>query len=277
MQCKTIVITGASDGIGLETAKALKGQGHRVVLVGRNEAKTSAAARTLDAPYAIADYAELRQVQALAQNLRRDYPCIDVLCHNAGGLFGRRERSRDGYQMTFQVNHLAPFLLTHLLLDQLLENRASLLFTSSAAHRLISRYHPDEPQRAALAIFAYGNSKLMNILTAGELHRRYHARGLSTASYHPGVVASNFAVASASPVRLMYATRLKKWLRMVTVAQGADTLVWLANGEPGRDWQSGGYYIDRKLTPPSPKAQDPALARKLWEDSLAMLAPYLKE
>lgn len=276
MHQKTIIITGASDGIGKETARVLKAQGQHVVLVGRNKDKTSAVTKELDAPYLLADYADLQQVRALAETIRRDYPQVDVLCHNAGGLFGHRERSRDGFQMTFQVNHLAPFLLTQLLLDQLLAQQASLLFTASVAHRMISLYHPENPQRAGLATLAYGNSKLMNILTAAELHRRYHAQGLSAASYHPGVVASNFALASPSPVRLMYATGLKKLLGMVSVSQGADTLIWLAQGQPGLDWQSGGYYVDRQLTAPSAKAQDPQLAASLWAQSLGMLAPFLE-
>lgn len=273
---KTILITGASDGIGLEAARALKSKGHQVVLIGRSEKKTQAAAQALSAPYDLADFADLSQVAALAKRIQDSYPKIDVLCHNAGGIFGKRERAADGFQMTFQVNHLAPFLLTQLLLDRLIQSRASLIFTASIAHKIGSWYHKEDPEKAALSFLAYGNSKLMNIMTALELHRRYHDRGLHTASYHPGVVASNFASASASPVRLMYLAPMKKLLRMVSPAEGADTMIWLADGDPKKDWQSGGYYVKRRLTAPSRAARSKDLARRLWDDSMKMIGPFLK-
>lgn len=275
MAGKTIIITGASDGIGREAARGLHRLGHRVVIVGRSPEKTEAVARELQAPHYIADFASLVEVRTLAEQLLRDFPHIDVLCNNAGGLFSQRQITQDGYKMTFQVNHLAPFLLTRLLLDRLIASRASVLYTASGAHRVISLYRPSDPQWAPLPILAYGNSKLMNIYVARELHRRYQAQGLRSASYHPGVVASNFALASSSPVRLMYATELKRLLGMVSNEEGADTLVWLANTQPEQDWPSGGYFIRRQLSPPSPKGQRQDLAEQLWEQSMQMIAPFL--
>lgn len=277
MPGKTIIITGASDGIGREAARQLHAQGHSVVVVGRSRQKTQAVAQALGAPYELADFSRLSEVRALGLRLREAYPSIGVLCHNAGGLFRRRQKTEDGFEITFQVNHLAGFLLTQLLLDTLLKSRASVLFTASVAHRLISCYRPDDLQlqRLPSVHVAYGNSKLENIMTAGELHRRYHDQGLSAASFHPGVVASHFASDARSPMRLIYGTGLRRLLRMVSVEEGADTLTWLADGQPGRDWASGGYYYRRAPERTARKARDQALAGRLWEDSLQLLAPWL--
>ena len=144
------------------------------------------------------------------------------------------------------------------------------------AHRLISCYRPDDLQlqRLPSVHVAYGNSKLENIMTAGELHRRYHGQGLSAASFHPGVVASHFASDARSPMRLIYGTGLRRLLRMVSVEEGADTLTWLADGQPGGT-SPGGYYYRRAPERTARKARDQALAGRLWEDNLRLLAPWL--
>ncbi|MHC1787208.1 MAG: SDR family NAD(P)-dependent oxidoreductase [Christensenellales bacterium] len=276
-ESKVIIITGASDGIGRQAARDLAAAGHRVVIVGRSPRKTAALAEELGAPAYTADFADLSQVRELALRLRGDFPHIDVLCNNAGGLFPRDERTVDGHQKTFQVNHLAPFLLTYLLLDTLIRSRASVIMTSSVAHRLIAHYRPDDLDMARFPSLhaAYGNSKLENILFSRELDRRFHGEGLSSAAYHPGVVASSFALDAPSPMRLVYGTGLKRLLGLVSPREGADTLVWLAAGEPGRDWRSGGYYIKRHERKPSRKARSGELARRLWDDSLRLCAPFL--
>lgn len=121
MTRKTIVITGASDGIGAAAARRLRRGGDNVVLVGRSAAKTAAVAAELDAAYFVADFADLSQVRAQADKLRSEYPRIDVLGNNAGGMFSRMQRTADGHEITFQVNYLAPFLLTTRLVDVLVE------------------------------------------------------------------------------------------------------------------------------------------------------------
>src|ERR1700679_3729468 len=136
MEQQTIVITGASDGIGAAAARQLSAKGERVVLVGRSPAKTAAVADELGAPYHLADYADLDQVRGLASELRATYPRIDVLANNAGGIFGARELTPDGFEKTFQVNHLAPFLLTTLLLPTLTASSAKVVQTSSSAAKL---------------------------------------------------------------------------------------------------------------------------------------------
>ncbi len=274
---KVAIITGASDGIGAQAARQLGRDGWTVAIVGRSPQKTAAIARELNAPFYVADFADLQQVRSLAQSLTRDFPRIDALCNNAGGMFGHRQLSRNGHELTFQVNHLAPFLLTQWLLDTLIRCRASVIMTASVAHKAYSLYRADDldMRRFHTPHLAYGNSKLANILFARELHRRCHDQGLSSAAYHPGLVASHFASDSRSPLRLIYRSRHNKLLGFVSSDEGADTLVWLAKGKPGLDWQSGGYYYMRRLIQPGRKARSDNLALRLWEDSMAMLSDFL--
>lgn len=272
---RTIVITGASDGVGAAAAAQLHRAGNTVVVVGRSPAKTAAVADALGVDRFVADFADLAQVRALAADLLQRYPRIDVLANNAGGIMsGTRRVTVDGHESTFQVNHLAPFLLTTLLLDRLIESRAAVINTSSVGNRLFG--HIDltdlENARKFSPQRAYGDAKLANILFAKELHRRYHGAGISTAAFHPGPVASNFAAEAQNPfLELAYRGPLKKIL-LISPDKGADQLVWLASTTPGRDWVSGTYYARRKPGRPNKQAADPALAEQLWERSLEMVA-----
>lgn len=272
MTARTIIITGASDGIGAAAARELSLAGDQVVIVGRSQAKTAAIAADLGADFYVADFADLAQVRALAAELLERYPRIDVLANNAGGIMGARETTVDGHEKTFQVNHLAPFLLTSLLMDRLVQSRASVIQTSSAANSLFGNIDLDDldAEQKYSANTAYGDAKLANILVTMELHRRYRDRGISTAAFHPGVVATSFAAASTSLMRLVYTTPLKRLL--LTPEQGADTLVWLATTRPGTDWRSGGYYEKRSIAGANRQAYDPELAAGLWARSEAMLA-----
>jgi NAD(P)-dependent dehydrogenase (short-subunit alcohol dehydrogenase family) len=270
---QTIVITGASDGIGAAGARRLHADGHRVVVVGRSPEKTEAVARELDADHLVADFSRLDDVRRLASDLQRAYPRIDVLVNNAGGIFGDRTKTVDGFERTFQVNHLAPFLLTDLLLDTLLASKASLIQTSSSGARLFGRLVLDDldHDRDFTPQLAYGTAKLANILFTVELHRRYHAQGLSAAAFHPGAVATSFATQSDSFMKRIYNSRLGRAF-MVSPETGADQLVWLATGRPGTDWQSGTYYEKRKpARRTNPQARDAELARQLWNRSAQLL------
>ena len=135
---KTIVITGASDGIGAAAARQLHRDGHQIAVVGRSPAKTRAVADELGADAFIADFTRLEEVRRLAGELDSAYPRIDVLANNAGGIFGDRTKTVDGHEMTFQINHLAPFLLTRLLLDKLIASDASVIQTSSVGARALA-------------------------------------------------------------------------------------------------------------------------------------------
>jgi NAD(P)-dependent dehydrogenase (short-subunit alcohol dehydrogenase family) len=279
---KTIVITGASDGIGAAAARQLHRDEHTVVIVGRSEAKTTAIAQELGVDYFLADFTRLDDVRRLASDLRRSYARIDVLANNAGGVFGTQTSTADGFEKTFQVNHLAPFLLTRLLLDRLIASGASVLQTSSSV-RFAGKIDLDDldHNRKFDAANAYAVAKLENILFTGELHRRYHAEGLSAASFYPGNVATNFGSETTDPVirfvRILASNPIGRRLLLSTPEQGAAQIVRLAEGTAGSDWQPGAYYYrGRAVKPANKQALDADLARGLWERSEQLLGDRLK-
>ena len=272
MEQQTVIITGASDGIGAAAARELSARGERVVLVGRSPAKTAAVADELGSPYHLADYADLDQVRNLASELRATYPRIDVLANNAGGITGVREVTKDGFEKTFQVNHLAPFLLTHLLMLALIPSQAKVLQTSSIAAQRYGHVDLDDLQneKSYAPRKAYGTGKLENILFTRELHRRFHDQGISAAAFHPGVVATSFASDTTHLMRYIYHSPLKR-LFTISAVRGAEPLVWLAEGTPGSTWQSGGYYEKNEPATTNAQADDPHLAQQLWDRSADML------
>lgn len=272
---KTIVITGASDGIGAAAARELSRKGHEVVVVGRSPQKTRAVAGEIGARSFVADFTRLDEVRKLAADLDAGYSRIDVLANNAGGVFGDRVVTADGFELTFQINHLAPFLLTHLLLDKLIASKASVIQTSSVGARMAGRLKIEDLnlEHGYNPVLAYGTAKLENILFTRELHRRYHARGVSAAAFHPGNVNSSFGKQSKSLIGFIARTPiLHPLLSIVSPEQGAEQLVWLAETMPGIEWASGMYYEKhRPATRENPQAKDPELARQLWERSEQML------
>ena len=272
MPGRTIIITGASDGIGAAAARRLTAAGEEVVVVGRSRAKTTAVADELGAAWFLADFAQLDSVRELARDLRAAYPRIDVLANNAGGLMGDREVTADGFEKTFQVNHLAPFLLTNLLLDILTANHATVLNTSSVAAQRFGHLDLDDLGNARdySPTKAYGDGKLANVLFTRELHHRFHGAGISTAAFHPGNVATSFASDTTSALRFVYHTPLKR-LVLISPERGAEDLVWLATATPGTDWVSGGYYAKKRLARTNKQADDADLARGLWDRSAEMV------
>ena len=273
VQPQTIVITGASDGIGAAAARQLAARGERVVLAGRSPAKTAAVAAELNAPYHVADFADLAQVRELAGTLAAEYPRIDVLANNAGGIFGARALTPDGFEKTFQVNHLAPFLLTTLLLPTLTASSAKVIQTSSSAAKLYGLIDIEDLQneKKYSPNKAYGDAKLANILFTRELQRRYGAQGINAVAFHPGVVATNFASDTTSFFRFVYHTPLK-WLMAPTARKAAGTLTFLAEGTPGQTWQPGEFYAGNQLARSHEQAYDDYLARELWDQSAALLS-----
>jgi NAD(P)-dependent dehydrogenase (short-subunit alcohol dehydrogenase family) len=267
---RTIVITGASDGIGAAAARQLHQDGHEVIVVGRSPQKTQGVAREIGARCFIADFSRLDDVRRLASDLDRAYPRIDVLANNAGGIFDAGAKTVDGFETTFQVNHLAPFLLTRLLLDKLLASRAAIIQTASSAAWFGKINLADLDLDANFSSMrAYCASKLENVLFTRELHRRYHDQGISAAAFHPGVIASNFANDTNSFIRF-----ITQWGRIFlkSPGQGADQLAWLAESTPGKDWISGSFYAKRKVFRRShAQAHDDDLARKLWDRSEQLL------
>ena len=273
MVARTIIVTGASDGIGAAAARELRRAGDNVVVVGRSEAKTKAVAAELDSDWFVADFAELSQVRALARDLLARYERIDVLANNAGLMTSRCEFTVDGHEKTLQVNYLAPFLLTTLLLDRLVDSRAAVINTTSSSHKLVGRVRIEDllsteryrPSRA------YAVTKLAVTAFSVELHRRYHGAGLCAAAQHPGYVASNFGQASGSRL-LVFMAHTPLMLLTPSAVRGARQLVWLASATPGVDWKSGEYYSRHKRARAHRQAYDAALARGLWDRSLELVS-----
>jgi NAD(P)-dependent dehydrogenase (short-subunit alcohol dehydrogenase family) len=266
---QTVVVTGANSGIGLAAAMAFAAAGARLVLVGRDQARLDEAlglvatlARGSDvAPAAYqSDFARLDDVRALAAKLSEAYPSIDVLANNAGGSFGGRTTTVDGFELTIQVNHLAPFLLTNLLHDRIVGGRV--VHTTSDAHRMGHLDPADLNSPGRYRTFPiYGAAKQATILFAAESARRWP--DISSFSYHPGVVRTRFGRHS-----VVVSTFYKLMPGLRTPTQGADTLVWLS-GTPLAELDNGGYYQDRKRRTPSRVASDPAVATALWSASEA--------
>jgi NAD(P)-dependent dehydrogenase (short-subunit alcohol dehydrogenase family) len=269
----TIVLTGASAGIGAAAAMELTGMGHDVVAVGRSPAKLDAVhQRMLDAAPSgsevpapiVSDFASLAAVRELADTVLERCPQVDVLANNAGLQTRRREESVDGYEMVLAVNHLAPFLLTNLLLDRLRDSGGRMVGTSSAVHR-VGRINFDDLQfeDGWRGFRAYGNSKLANILFTSELAKR---TGLPASCYHPGGVNTDLS----RDTRM--AAAIKPVMKVVarTPEKGADTLVWLAT-DPEGGAPKVVYYADRKPGRMSERARDTASAARLWDVSAELV------
>ena len=273
MTRRTIVITGASDGIGAAAARRLRQGSDNVVVIGRSQSKTVAVAAELDADHFVVDFADLSQVRALAQKLRSQYPRIDVLLNNAGAMGTKIHLTPDGYEHTYQVNYLAPFLLTTQLMDLLVESRATVVNTTSSSHLLIFRATVDDLQNTASRrpATAYALSKLAIVLFTRELHRRYHG-GLSVATVHPGYVDSNFGPATGSRLLAFMNEYTPIGRFTASSEQGAEQMIRPASGKPGVDWMSGEYYSRQKIAKTNRLVRNPRLACELWESTLARIA-----
>ena len=271
---KTIVITGASDGIGAAAAKELVSLGHQVVIVGRNPEKTAKVATELGMPYHLADFTKLADVKRLADELRQ-YDHIDVLANNAGGIMGDRSLTADGFEKTFEVNHLAGFLLTNLLLDKLLADHATVIQTSSIAANLFVKTFDVADVNVAhdyTSEKAYGYAKYENVLFTRELQRRY-GNQLTAVAFHPGVVRTSFSSESNTFMRWLYRTPLK-YLGTISPERSAKRLVNLALGVSGTDFIAGEVYDGKKLLPGKVADDGNANARQLWEESTKMVAQF---
>lgn len=275
MEQKTIVITGASDGIGAAAARQLREEGHKVVLVGRNPEKTARLGRELSSPYHTADFSDLSQVARLAGELRQ-YPRIDVLANNAGAAFAERTVTEDGFERTFQVNLLGGFLLTDLLIGKLCASRATVIQTASVAVNLFGAHfdvtdlnHEKKysPQKA------YGDAKLAGVLFTRELHRRYSPEGLCAVAFEPGIVRTNFGSESLSFVNFCYHSPLK-YLFTVSPERSARRLADLALGVPGEDFCGGEIYSGKRPYRVRFKDPDGRIARELFDACRTMTAPF---
>jgi NAD(P)-dependent dehydrogenase (short-subunit alcohol dehydrogenase family) len=270
MNGKVCVVTGATSGIGKAAAAALARQGAQVVLVGRDRGRAEAAAAEMGAASTvppkveIADLTSMDQVRALAGRLA-SLERIDVLINNAGLVLGERRVTQDGFEHVFAVNHLAPFLLTNLLLPKLTGSALARVVTVTSDAHSAASLDLDDPslEHGWNSWRSYANSKLANILFTRELARRLDGTGVTANCAHPGVVRTGFGRES-SPLLRFGLTLARPFL--LSPERGADTIVYLASS-PDVAGETGGYYVKRQRREPSAAARDDAAARKLWDIS----------
>jgi NAD(P)-dependent dehydrogenase (short-subunit alcohol dehydrogenase family) len=271
-----VLITGATRGIGLAAAVELARRGAQLTLVARSEARAADAVRQIRAVSSrasvdvlTADLASQASIRQMAAEALARYARIQVLINNAGAIYARRQLSPDGIELTWAVNHLAPVLLTTLLLDRLTASTpARIITTSSDAHESARIPFDDLDAQRSYGGFGfprYGQTKLANILFTAELARRLTGTGVTANCFHPGFVATGFNRNNGLLMRLGMAIS-RPFAR--TAGKGAETLVWLADSEAAGE-TSGGYFFDEHLVTPSAAAQDREAARRLWEVSEA--------
>jgi len=274
MKGKICLVTGASSGIGKETALGLADKGAHVVLLCRDRGRGEHAIQvikrrsTLESPtldLMIADLASHRSVREFAQKFKERYDCLDVLVNNAGLVMGKRTLTEDGIEWTFAVNHLAPFLLTHLLIETMKTSGHSRIVTvSSAAHHFGKIDFEDlQCEKGFYGFREYCSSKLANVLFTYELSRRLKGTGITANCLHPGLVRTNFGKSGSFSVRIL--VNLGKPF-MINAKKGAATSIYLASSADV-EGSSGKYFRNSRIARSSRISQDENIARELWERS----------
>jgi NAD(P)-dependent dehydrogenase (short-subunit alcohol dehydrogenase family) len=260
----TVVITGATRGIGQAAAVELARRGADVVVVGRDADRVEETARETGGPGHVADLSRMDEVRRLAAELLDAHPRIDVLANNAGALFTSRHVTPDGFEQTFALNHLSAFLLTNLLIERLSGGRV--ITTSSDAHRGgvldLDDLQSDDGRFRSMQV--YGTSKLCNILFTRELQRRHPE--IAANCFHPGVIRTGFGKSDGVLAKLSL-TVIGPFL--ASPKTGAKTLVRLAL-EPEGEALRGQYLEKGRVKEPSAQAQDDRLAAELWARSEAL-------
>ncbi len=274
---KTVVVTGATRGIGLQASLALARRGARVVIVGRDRARTASAVAEVEAGIGskqvsslLCDFCSQASIRELAEAVRSSCPRLDVLVNNAGGVNKARRLTGDGIETTFAVNHLGPFLLTNLLFDRIRGSAPARVVTvASIGHRHGKLDFDDLGYQRGYSIMrAYTRSKLANVLFAAELARRLAGSGVTSNSVHPGSVDTN--IWSGAPLWAKPIIALLFRPSFISAEKGASYVVDLA-ARPDLADVTGKYFEEGRMVDPAPAARDEALARRLWDVSARMV------
>ena len=280
-----VLVTGATSGIGLEAARTLARQGARVVIVGRDAAKTGRCLEEIrtSAPGAelsslLCDFSRQKEERRLAEEVLRRFDRLDVLVNNAGTVFKNRTLTEDGIEATFAVNHLGYFLLTQLLLERIIRSApARIVNVASIAHRRATMDFDDLfYERGYSLVKAYGRSKLGNVLYTRLLAQKLAGTGVTVNSLHPGAV--DTGIWSAAPAWMKPLIAILRRFAFISAEEGGRRIVQLVAG-PELSGTTGQYFENGRIVDSAPRARDDALARRLWQESerLTGLKPGAQE
>jgi NAD(P)-dependent dehydrogenase (short-subunit alcohol dehydrogenase family) len=275
MKNKIVIITGANSGIGYFTALEIAKLGAKVVMICRNKDKGEVARQEIIKKsnntavfLKIADLSSQKQIRLLAEELKKEYPVIDVLVNNAGVLVPERRESEDGIELTWATNHLAYFLLTNLLLDNLkAASSARIVNVASEVQQIGNIYWDDiELKNNYTSFKAYAQSKLANIMFSNELVKRLEGTKVTTNALHPGAVATNFGSDGKGLIAWLFKTF--RW-SLLSAQQGAETSIWLATS-PQVEGVTGQYFSKKKAIRAKTLAYSKEALKRLWEISEQM-------
>jgi len=267
---KIVVITGGTGGIGKATATGLATLGARVGITGRDPARAEQAAADIRAASGnpavdafAADMGSQNELRQLAAVVLEAYPRLDVLVNNVGGFWAHRHSTADGLERTFALNHLAPFLLTNLLMDRLKASAPARVITVSSGAQSMGRIEFDDLQgaRSYSGQRAYNQSKLANVMFTNELARRLHGTRVMANSLHPGVVRTNFGAEDQAWFFTVISRVVRPLLK--TPAQGAQTSIYLASTPDLAD-VTGQFFTNGKPKRANRIAYDIDMTARLW-------------
>jgi NAD(P)-dependent dehydrogenase (short-subunit alcohol dehydrogenase family) len=277
---KIALVTGGNSGLGLETSIKIARMGATVVMVARDKVRGQQGLEEIKrrggsgrVSLLVCDMASMADVRLLASDFSAEHARLDLLVNNAGSVRGAHQITAEGFEWTFAANYLGHFLLTNLLLALLRRSAPSrIVNVSSVGHRQatldFANLHFDKGGYSIMN--AYGRSKLAQILFTRELARRLEGTGVTVNALHPGAVATGIWTKATLPWYARAPIAMAKRLFMLTPAQGADRIVYLATS-PDVEGQTGGYYEKNRLVEPAPAARDPTLTTRLWDESAKMV------
>jgi len=272
MAGRTVLVTGGTAGIGRATALGLATMGAHLAITGRDQERTEGAAREIRAAGGgqvdvfVADLSSQSEVRRLAEEVLQSLSRIDVLVNNVGGYWNTRHVTADGLEHTFALNHLAPFLITNLLLDRLKQSAPARVVTVSSNAQAMGRIDFDDlhGERSYSGARAYDQSKLANVLFTYELARRLPATSVTANALHPGVVSTSFGAEDPGRVQRLLVPFIRPFMK--APAQGAATSIHVASA-PGLELVTGRYFAKGKPKRSSKRSYDEAAAARLWQVS----------